>query len=144
MPVRAAQIDYSAGLHGMAVMASLLGPDSLPRCEPSADGQHSRRRDGFGPGGPILHEFRGPPGDDDENADQRNIGIAVGHRLYAHLHQADHRHQRAQIPAPADEEEGPDFGKADRGHADRGQGQADDQDVNRAAAVGIWVNGRKG
>ena len=36
--------------------------------------------------------------------DERHVREAVGHRLVARLDDADHRHQRADEPEPADDE----------------------------------------
>ncbi len=47
-------------------------------------------------------EQRGrPPGDHDEQADQRNVGVPVRHRLVADLHQPDHRDEGSQVPVPS-------------------------------------------
>ena len=48
--------------------------------------------------------FRDPfgcaPTDHYEQADQRQIGIPIGHCLSAHLHQSNHGNQRPQEPEP--------------------------------------------
>ncbi len=49
-----------------------------------------------------THYFSGAPRQDDEDSDQRDVGITIGPRLIADLHQSDHRHQRAQVPKPSD------------------------------------------
>ncbi len=42
------------------------------------------------------------PGDRQKQANERDVGIAIRHRLKAHLHQPDHRHQASQEPEPSD------------------------------------------
>ena len=54
--------------------------------------------------GTCSDDVSGEPRNRQEHADQREIGIAVGHPLCADLHDADHRHERPQIPGPADKE----------------------------------------
>ncbi len=49
---------------------------------------------------------RDAPGQGDARPDQRQIRVAVGHCLLAHLHQSDHRHEHPQIPKPADQQIG--------------------------------------
>ena len=44
------------------------------------------------------------PYDHYKQADERDVGIAIGHRLLTHLHQPDHRHQGAQEPEPSNRE----------------------------------------
>ena len=65
-------------------------------------GQNRERRYARDSADPARQNFRDAPRDDDENADRRNVGVAIGHRLTADLHDADDRHERAEIPKPAD------------------------------------------
>ena len=50
--------------------------------------------------------LRNSPGQSDAQPDLRQVRVAVGHRLVAHLHQADHRHEHPQVPEPADQQIG--------------------------------------
>ena len=43
----------------------------------------------------------------DERSDQRHVRVAVGEALRPDLHEADHGHERAEEPQPADREVGP-------------------------------------
>ena len=52
-------------------------------------------------GAPPVQQFGHTPGSDDEQANQRNVSIAVGHRLSAGLDQANYGHERAEKPKPA-------------------------------------------
>ena len=67
------------------------------------------------------HERGDQPRDRDVYPQQGQIGVAVGHLLPAHLHQADHRNQRAQIPKPPQEEVGSPSPVDDREHRHGGQ-----------------------
>ena len=53
------------------------------------------------PARPALRQISDAPGQHDENSDRGQVGVAVGHGLRAHLHQPDHRDERAQEPEPA-------------------------------------------
>lgn len=55
--------------------------------------------------------------DRESEPDQRQIHVAVGARLRAHLNEPDHRHERAQEPEPAHEEMGLARGKSHRQRA---------------------------
>ncbi len=62
------------------------------------------RRGGPRPARPRRSPLEEPPpapGQQDEQPHVRHIGVPVGHRLRAHLHQPDHRQQRHQVPAPS-------------------------------------------
>ena len=50
---------------------------------------------------PTPPRDRARPEQRDEQPDVRHVGITVRHGLPADLHDADHRHQRSQKPAPA-------------------------------------------
>ena len=50
---------------------------------------------------PPGQAFPGP-NDHDKQPDERNVRITIRQRLHPHLHQADHRDQRAQEPQPPD------------------------------------------
>ena len=72
--------------------------------EPGQRGEHDRG------GGREADRGRGrvrgtrsgrPPDQHHEDADQRQVGVAIGPRLLADLDQADHRHQHAEVPEPA-------------------------------------------
>src|SRR5262249_2786495 len=66
------------------------------------------------------------PGDGDEDADQRQIAVAIRHRLPAELYEADHRRQYHEIPEPTDREPGPAPPGGQRARAQR-------RERNRAA-----------
>ena len=53
---------------------------------------------------PEARQASQRPGQHDAQPDLRQVRIAVGHRLGADLHQADHGHQHAQVPQPADDQ----------------------------------------
>ena len=53
----------------------------------------------------MLRQLAQPPRQRDEDADQRDVRVAVGHRLRADLDEADHRHERPEVPEPADEDQ---------------------------------------
>ena len=49
-------------------------------------------------------EFREAEGQHHERTDQRQVRVTIRHRLGADLDQADHRHQRHQVPAPTNQQ----------------------------------------
>ena len=55
------------------------------------------------PGG----QFGEQPRQGQENSNRRNVSVTVSHALGADLNETDNRHERAQIPEPADQEVGP-------------------------------------
>src|SRR5262249_7544937 len=71
----------------------------LPRGERGQKPERAYARDGAAR---ARENFRDAPRDDDENADRRNVSVAIGHRLTADLHDGDDRYERAEIPKPAD------------------------------------------
>ena len=64
-----------------------------------------------------AREFSNAPGQDEEQPEGREVGVAVGHGLAADLHQADDRHERAQEPEPACQEPGPRLALPERQQA---------------------------
>ena len=52
--------------------------------------------------GPTPHALGHAPGERDEDADQRHVGVAIGVCLAADLYQADDWHQGDEIPEPSD------------------------------------------
>src|ERR1035441_6173565 len=96
---------------------SLLGALSRNANPELASRPFDRQRDGFvmgeGGGAVVLEtlaaalarkKFRRRPHEGHHRADERQISIAVGHRLFADLHNADDGQRRAEIPKPADRE----------------------------------------
>jgi hypothetical protein len=49
----------------------------------------------------ISHKRRDSPGENDEQSDEWDVGVAVGPGLLAHLHKSDYGDERAQIPEPS-------------------------------------------
>ncbi len=93
----------------------------------------------------TLHAQCGSPGDDDENARERQVREAVGHRMAAHLHQTADRHQRSEIPEPSSERErratdGEDCGC---GQSEEHPGTGGDEDDREVRAVRIERNQTK-
>ena len=69
--------------------------------------QQDRDTDSPLPGGAMRRcsaKSRQQPADHEEQSDERQIGVAIGHRLHAHLHEADHGHQGSQEPQPPDQQ----------------------------------------
>ena len=62
---------------------------------------------------PEPGQVRDAPGDGKKQADQRHIGIAIGHCLRAHLQEPDYRQQGYQVPEPAHQEIGVPLPPAD-------------------------------
>ena len=54
--------------------------------------------------GPRTGRLRDAPGKRHVEPDLRQIRVAVGHRLIAHLHQPDHGHQCPKVPEPPKEQ----------------------------------------
>ena len=50
----------------------------------------------------MSNRLGGRPGHENEDPDERHIGITVGHRLRADVDDADYRHEHPQVPEPAD------------------------------------------
>ena len=70
------------------------------------DGQHHQRGRGHAAQGdaraaPRPHEVQSAPRHRDRETDERQIGVAVGHALRAHLHEPNHRNEHAQEPEPS-------------------------------------------
>ena len=67
---------------------------------------------------PAGAQIRRRPGQQQIQADLRQIGVAIRPRLRAHLNNPNHRHQHDQIPQPADQKIGtPPQDKNTRGNA---------------------------
>src|SRR5579871_568570 len=49
----------------------------------------------------VICDICESPHDQGDDTDQRNVGVAVGHRLVADLHQSDDGNQRSEKPEPA-------------------------------------------
>ncbi len=74
----------------------------LPRCQ-----QHESRQRGHAytrGGPPPSGALRDRPYHRDEESDERNVGVAVGHAVASELNDAGHRRKRPQEPEPTDEE----------------------------------------
>ncbi len=94
---------------GQRVGPQRLAVAPVPRLLPGADHQpcHHQCRDGRERPTtirPSAGHVRGAPGKRHVEPDLRQIRVAVGHRLVAHLHQSDHRHQGPKVPEPAEEQ----------------------------------------
>ena len=89
----------------------------------NAQGQNGPGENRAGPASERRNQFGPGPRHHDEQADDRDVGKAVGHGLHPGLHQADGGHEQAEKPKPADEQIGPAVPVPD-GHAgDREQHQ---------------------
>ena len=62
---------------------------------------HSQARPGHDPSSRFASHARAI-----DQTDLGQIRVPVGHRLSAHLHQTDHRHEHPQVPEPADRQPG--------------------------------------
>src|SRR5207244_1048773 len=61
------------------------------------------------------------PNEHDENADRRQISIAIRHGLETDLHDANYRNQHAQIPKPAGKQIGTPLTNQEHGQTHAGQ-----------------------
>ena len=61
----------------------------------------ARRTAGLAQSASPLERLRRGPHHGDQDADPGQVGVAIGHRLDAGLHQTEHRDQRAEEPQPA-------------------------------------------
>ena len=73
-----------------------------------ATGKQGDRQGGsHGPGhAPPCSQVPRAPNTGQEETDQRDVRITIGHGLHADLHQANHRHERPQVPKPTDRQVG--------------------------------------
>ena len=55
---------------------------------------------------PAPRQFMRAPDGHNQNPHRRNISVTIRHRLFAHLHQANHGHQRPDKPQPAHQQKG--------------------------------------
>ena len=74
-----------------------LGPRGRDHRSHDYQGRQARHPPHPPPCRQILRARRGH----DEHADQRQVGVPISHRLRPHLHQADHRNERPQVPEPS-------------------------------------------
>ena len=51
-----------------------------------------------------MQALSGGPDQQNENPNERNVGIAIGHCLTANLNDTDYREQSGKVPKPSDEE----------------------------------------
>ena len=86
------------------------------------------------PPSPGPRQVAQPPGDRDKEADLRQVGVAVGAGLSAHLHQPDDGHQHADVPQPADQQVSFSQAEPDRGQRDRHEHRQRQQRVFQAKA----------
>ena len=73
-----------------------------PGREPAREAQSRRERgEGAGVQAPPAEHLRSPPSRNHEEADTRDVGVAIGHRLVPDLNQTDDRNQRDDVPSPS-------------------------------------------
>src|SRR5688572_17991309 len=82
---------------GIVPMADLDGSE---RSKGQNDGNASGSRRDQRPA-KIGSQIPGSPNDADEEANVRNVGVAISVSLFTDLDQTNNRHERAQIPEPA-------------------------------------------
>ena len=84
---------------------------------------------------PAPHRV-GPPHQGNEQPDLRQIRVAVGHRLAAHLDQADDRNEHSREPEPAAEKVGKPAPEPNHRRGNAQQRQARDRNQQGRPAVG--------
>ena len=80
-----------------------------------------------------------PPGQGNEQAHQGDIRVPIRHGLGSHLDDPDDRNQRAQVPQPADEQEGKLPCLSDSQTGDRNQDQNGNTDLPGRRHSGVRI-----
>ena len=82
-------------------------PELLPRQRQAEDDRRcTRHRQGNHTVMPASGQFVHAPDGEDQHPKRWNISIPIRHRLFAHLHQPDHGHQRPAKPQPPHQQKG--------------------------------------
>ena len=102
-PVSMGNIVMTGNLQGMIIQSHAITP--VPYLCPCKDGQAYNdqcrgRNKRFFTVAPFFQDFRNAPCRHDEQADEGDISIAVGHGLPADLHNPYDRHKRTRKPQP--------------------------------------------
>ena len=91
----------------------------------------------------FLRKIGDAEGDHDKNADQRNVGVTIGHGSFSDLDQADDRDERSEEEEPSDRQVAAAAEFPDEGGDSEENGCRNQHTPRRQSVARVWIQWRE-